>query len=325
MEPGDVISVAHHESVYFPDGDIVLSALDDKRCKILFRVHKFILSHHSPVFKGMFTLPQPPTQPPQNSEAQCGVVQVVDMPDRAEDFASLLSVLYDPSKLPYKRYNPDTPLLVKGILTLATKYEIDNLRSRIIEQIKSDWPSTLSEWDLIESHNKCIQDNDHVSDEEIIQLEPGAAIELARLFDIPSILPAAFLQLCRTKPLNIWDRAERESNLHDYCARWDLLSSKDHLHLQHGAHMLLFPIDDALRASSACRQRSQCETFLKEEWLPAFYVIAMDRDYFCASMTCASSISKHHALCAPCVEEVPERLMKRRGEVWDSLRTWFNL
>ena len=44
----------NHESLYFPDGDIILRSSDE----VVFKVHKLILRHGSPFFHDMFTLPQ---------------------------------------------------------------------------------------------------------------------------------------------------------------------------------------------------------------------------------------------------------------------------
>ena len=49
------------------DGEIVLRASSQPNSKYDFRVHKFILSLASPVFKDMFTFPQHPTRPWTNN------------------------------------------------------------------------------------------------------------------------------------------------------------------------------------------------------------------------------------------------------------------
>ena len=56
----------HHHTLYFEDGDIILFAKSTDRLKKstswLLRVHKAFLSHHSPVFADMFSIPQPAAQ-----------------------------------------------------------------------------------------------------------------------------------------------------------------------------------------------------------------------------------------------------------------------
>lgn len=96
-----------HPTFYFPDGDIILAAPTImSHCshtgphvspvpEQLFRLHRFMLIHHSPVFADIFTLPTP-TESTAADELYDGV-PIVQMSDRADDLASLLNVLYDPS------------------------------------------------------------------------------------------------------------------------------------------------------------------------------------------------------------------------------------
>lgn len=85
----------HHDKLYFPDGDIILSAISVaeslSKTSVLLRVHKFILSHHSAVFKDMFSL----SEVPEINKMYDGV-PVVDMTDSAEDLVGLVTALYDP-------------------------------------------------------------------------------------------------------------------------------------------------------------------------------------------------------------------------------------
>lgn len=95
-----VVEVSRHPSLYFSDGDIVLSAKivpNDSSPTTenlqMFRVHSFLLKHHSPLFADMFSLPPPTTLLP--SDAYDGV-PLVTLYDSASDLASLLDVLYNP-------------------------------------------------------------------------------------------------------------------------------------------------------------------------------------------------------------------------------------
>ena len=90
-----------HPELYFTDGDVVLavkqtpkpdSAESEGRPKYtLFRVHKFLLKHHSTAFANLF------------DDAKAAPTEVYDgVPlahmhgDEAGDFVLLLSYLYDP-------------------------------------------------------------------------------------------------------------------------------------------------------------------------------------------------------------------------------------
>ena len=46
-----------HEALYFDEGDVVLSVSQTQSISILYRLDTAVLSRHSPVFAGMFSLP----------------------------------------------------------------------------------------------------------------------------------------------------------------------------------------------------------------------------------------------------------------------------
>ena len=99
------LPVEQHPRLYFPDGDVILSARtaipvsglcftesqDAPPRILLFRVHKAILSHHSPAFKNMFL-----DAVASAGDTYDGAPLVPMVGDRAEDLAQLLTYLYDP-------------------------------------------------------------------------------------------------------------------------------------------------------------------------------------------------------------------------------------
>ena len=98
MNPDSTLE--RHPDLYFPHGDVVLAVKQtpksgerEKRPKYrLFRVHKFLLEHNSPSFANFFADAEAtPT------EVYDGVPLAEMHGDRAEDFALLLSHLYNPS------------------------------------------------------------------------------------------------------------------------------------------------------------------------------------------------------------------------------------
>jgi hypothetical protein len=83
----------HHADLYFEDGNIVISAISANRSisdLVYFRVHKSLLSFHSPFFKDMFSMPTP------ECESMHDGVVLLHSQDEAEDMASFLRVLYNP-------------------------------------------------------------------------------------------------------------------------------------------------------------------------------------------------------------------------------------
>jgi hypothetical protein len=88
---------------------------------------------------------------------------------------------------------------VAGPLKLATKYQADSLRKRIVSHLETDWPSTLDAWDDIAYTAVKLQPDpydrsDHCAMDSFP--DPVPSISLARECDLPDILVAAFYSLC---------------------------------------------------------------------------------------------------------------------------------
>lgn len=77
----DVVSRIRDEEFWFEDGSVVLATSD-----IEFRVYKGVLADYSPVFRDMFTLPQPTSlstiggNPAELTADPCSVVHLSDHP-----------------------------------------------------------------------------------------------------------------------------------------------------------------------------------------------------------------------------------------------------
>ena len=98
------------------DGDVILRAGPESDSKHDFRVHKFILSLASSVFKDMFTFPQPPDQN-RSEEHQ---LPIIDIPDPPAVLDTILRLIYpgvEPPKI------ADLPTL-SALLSAADKYNI---------------------------------------------------------------------------------------------------------------------------------------------------------------------------------------------------------
>ena len=94
--PRTDIEVKKHPSLWLSDGNIVLSAIseskDGEQVVQVFRVHKSVLARQSPVFQDMLSL----ATKEGSEQALFEDVEMVDMPDSAEDVVCLLSILYEP-------------------------------------------------------------------------------------------------------------------------------------------------------------------------------------------------------------------------------------
>ena len=76
----------HHPSLYFPDGNVAVTATKSCTERIVFRVHQSILSRASPVFRNLFALCT-------SSEIYDGI-PVICLQDGAEQVESLFWFLY---------------------------------------------------------------------------------------------------------------------------------------------------------------------------------------------------------------------------------------
>ncbi|KAF8959815.1 hypothetical protein BDZ97DRAFT_1761154 [Flammula alnicola] len=172
---------------WFRDGNIVILA-----GSAAFKVHRGQLERHSEVFSDLFSIPQPEEQELVDG---CPCVVLQDCPS---DVCYFLSALYD--GLYFKKSRSSDFPAIAAVLRLSSKYLVEHLRQRCLARLDSDWPSTLTGWDIRE--RRSTDDNgryvprDHCA-------HPILVIELALDMNLPSILPAALYDLSRYGPSKI--------------------------------------------------------------------------------------------------------------------------
>ena len=117
------------EMFNWPDADVVLHCTHGTESRD-FRVHKFLLSFTSPVFKDMFGIPQPPSSTSD--------ISTVDLNDPPRALELILRFIYPSPVLPVI----NNLAIVSEALSLADKYDIGVARSRLraslMEFTKSD-------------------------------------------------------------------------------------------------------------------------------------------------------------------------------------------
>ncbi|KAF8608289.1 hypothetical protein BDV93DRAFT_519335 [Ceratobasidium sp. AG-I] len=179
-----VVTGGKHPRFWLEDGNVVLVA--KRPAQTQFRVHQSVLSRQSRVFKEMLSYPS------RSRFEKMHGCPVVPLGDSEEDIAALLSALYDGLNL--QRNSQFDIEIASGQLRLSTKYEITNIRRKIIEHLRDEYPILLPDIDrkdglVSEQHPRTRPDQLY---------DPIAVIQLAEQgCDVPEVLPYAWYLLAR--------------------------------------------------------------------------------------------------------------------------------
>lgn len=247
-----------HRTLYIPSGDVVLRA-EDKSKQYLYRVHRATLAHLSPVLATSLA-----SLSASDSADQYDGAPVLGLSDSQVDVKAFLEVVYGHEHLYMKRHDPDAALFAIKVLKLAAKYDCRDVRDRVVRHIEADWPRSPAEWFAKHNMRKaCFEAAKFLSQgvpAENMFPEPASVIRLAQDYDIPSVLPAAYLELVSISRRNDWDKLrkknddssdESESEDEDErehrnvrpspqkrSARWRLLDDEDFARLRRGKQEL---------------------------------------------------------------------------------------
>ncbi|TDL29017.1 hypothetical protein BD410DRAFT_735751 [Rickenella mellea] len=172
---------------WFSDGNLVLVADG-----IHFKVHRGVLARQSEVFRDILSIPQPADVTLIDG---CNVVELYDSP---LDVMYLLRALYD--GLYFKRTQKEDFHAFTAILRLSTKYFIESLRQLCMSRLQTDWPSTLSGWDMREreatDEKGRYNPRDHLP-------HPIVLIKFAKEMGLRHLIPSAMYDLCRYGPSKV--------------------------------------------------------------------------------------------------------------------------
>ncbi|KAI0375591.1 hypothetical protein BV20DRAFT_959582 [Pilatotrama ljubarskyi] len=118
------VQVQKHSEYFFNDGNVVIQVED-----IQYNLHRSLLALHSPVFRELFTLPQPVG----STEGRADDHPITLSGIRAMDFTRFLWLLYPPSLGFCKVSTVDEWL---SVMDQADRWQIDSLRARAIAQLR---------------------------------------------------------------------------------------------------------------------------------------------------------------------------------------------
>lgn len=247
------------------------------------------------------------------------------------------------SELPFKRYDPNTPLILAGPLRLAKKYDMEGVRARLVKHVTADWPVTLIEWDRQLADFEAIEmellqlqrNNDENSPRQFLSdhiPEPASAIAFAREFGCSEILPAAFYRLAVTPIDHDWDpHYETNDALYDnvQVARWSRVSAEDLRCMLRGLSDLRsrwkFYVPDQILASHCTSD--QCIARLDQLLRPlAKHAPSDTYDLLeLLKLLLQRDTPPDFGLCSRCIGSWHEWLRDERKEVWSSLSQAFHL
>ncbi|KAF8148257.1 hypothetical protein B0H34DRAFT_737573 [Crassisporium funariophilum] len=206
--------------LWFEDGSIVIQA---SRC--LFRVHRTILASQSEIFNDMMGLP---TTSEDTAGSTYEGVPLVVIPDNDEDFADLMTAIYKPHTFNYLRSDEvderEVFQKISGILRLSTKYRFLNLRTWCLEVLDKISPMGKTFRPIPE-------------DQDLDKKRTALAFEIVRLgreCNVPTIIPAALYQICRSIGMSGEKDHEVLNSLQfdDYTKAWCLSGRTRIAHLQ---------------------------------------------------------------------------------------------
>ncbi|KZP13431.1 hypothetical protein FIBSPDRAFT_797890 [Athelia psychrophila] len=162
--------------IWFEDGNVVLQAEGTH-----FKVYRGALAAHSPIFKDVFAMPQPPSE----GEAAIEGCPVVHLSDTAADVTIVLKALF----LLSGHIVAGEPLdfaVVAAFLRLGKKYEIELLYAEALKRLRYEFPSTLKDLDEYSRHTMIKGDFRTSAD----------VAKLAREQSLLCVLPLALYQCC---------------------------------------------------------------------------------------------------------------------------------
>lgn len=216
---------------------------------------------------------------------------------------------------------------------MAKKYEITWVTTMVKDHICAQWPTTFNEYVGMYALQK-------ENTDEVVVPEPASAIRMGIDFDIPSILPAAFLRLAAIEPSSDWDKKRHVGAVisdMECSARWSLLHASDLLRLMRGKERLSRKFKNVkphLDCSGAAELRcvnmdpTECSKQKKAfnrsatplssgdnsfDWIPAVF---MRWQY-----TKIEALS----LCESCQADNIYNLLEWGAKIWDSLPEEFEL
>lgn len=245
-------------------------------------------------------------------------------------------------------------------MKLASKYEVDAVRKRVVERIEDAWPRSFEQWLRFHAEVDVVKKLHEDAGDGLIDgkqftdrvPEPAAAIRIARDFDIPSILPFAYYTLATISLEHDWERYHDPStdehwllaSEHARAARWPMLDVVDMTAVLRGREKLVrfvaWSIDwasgdtikDVLSSAAACCLddddpcRKKAET-LRAQWtedvsVSMWHVGCPDP---LGSLQYLHEGHQRWGLCELCADALQRCVRDRQETIWNKLSQCFEI
>ncbi|KZV75525.1 hypothetical protein PENSPDRAFT_748418 [Peniophora sp. CONT] len=184
--------------LWIDDGNLILRARaegpeTDEPAYTLFRVHKGLLGTQAGYFRRLSL---------GGISERMDNIPVLELPESASDVDDFLRALYLPNHLSSFPAMSDSnqavnrsnfPAVLAGMLRMCKNYDAPALGDIVKAKIRNEWPMTLEKWDSLQNAISRYPDAQRAHG----FADPVATIRLAREYNIPEVLPAAFYDLSR--------------------------------------------------------------------------------------------------------------------------------
>ncbi|KAI0640920.1 hypothetical protein C8Q79DRAFT_920597 [Trametes meyenii] len=302
--PNDVTQQpSQDEEFWFEDGTVVLVAGD-----VQFKVYKGILAEHSPVFKDMFSLPQP-SQPAEHAAQPTTPfgTSVVHLTDSSEDFRHILRL-----QMPRRDTRPFTAIhpsfhVISACVRLGHKYQMDHLVEEGMSYLQGFYSGRF----------KTFTDGHVYSPPNFDEEHSMGVVNLLRLVDRRTMLPAAIIACCWLDGTSLVNGFEREDG------SWETLTPEDlALCIQAKGDLTRASVVAALRicapaTSKLCKTKDACwqalQTFFNTISTRAHRISSVD------PMTTYVGKARTLRICSDCLRCFIARDDSERWSVWKTL------
>jgi len=296
-------NVKRDQDVWFEDGNVVLQAGG-----IAFRVYQGLLTLNSEVFADMFSVPQP------NSVERFDGCPVIHLADHPDDLRHLLRVLFVDKKF-YRRSEQFPCTTVAALARLAHKYEIKDLLHDALDCLSTCFSDIFATWAA--AHEGMGSPRMSFDWKDAI-----AVVNIARLTDTASMLPAALYMCCQLDTDTILNGAVQKNGTVERLSAGDTMGCLDaRKTLVHDNIISAFRIFSPT-TSDECTSPTDCIAHLTVLLQDHITYEGGSDNYTCLSdwipylQTSMEHSQTYDALCTYCTSMVRVRSREQRADIW---------